>query len=206
MSPARPDILFIMTDQKRFDDDRGALGNSHIYTPKASTVWREGGLLFSNVIRNPVPQQCCRSLLHNPNRVRAANDAGFQQCEAESCRGAGVGDGGPLRALSGANDVAFGLPHLRNRKVSDGKFPVERGPRLCSLFWRSEETYNSLSRQGDDYALWLAREHPEFDFLEQPIGERSEMYYIPQRSPLPAELGAEWWAADRAVERNCSHK
>jgi choline-sulfatase len=26
------------------------------------------------------------------------------------------------------------------------------------------------------------------------------MYYLPQRSPLPAELGAEWWAADRAVE------
>ena len=32
------------------------------------------------------------------------------------------------------------------------------------------------------------------------MGERSEMYYLPQRSPLPAQLGAEWWAADRAVE------
>jgi choline-sulfatase len=32
------------------------------------------------------------------------------------------------------------------------------------------------------------------------MGERSEMYYLPQRSPLPAKLGAEWWAADRAVE------
>src|SRR5437762_11815813 len=32
------------------------------------------------------------------------------------------------------------------------------------------------------------------------MGERSEMYYLPQRSPLPAELGAEWWASDRAVE------
>src|SRR4029077_21155360 len=66
--------------------------------------------------------------------------------------------------------------------------------------WRSEENYRLLTREGDDYALWLAREHPQFDFLEQPMGERSEMYYLPQRSPLPAELGAEWWAADRAVE------
>jgi len=65
--------------------------------------------------------------------------------------------------------------------------------------WRSEETYHPAKRQGDDYALWLAREHPEFDFLEQPMGERSEMYYLPQRSALPAELGAEWWADDRAV-------
>jgi choline-sulfatase len=32
------------------------------------------------------------------------------------------------------------------------------------------------------------------------MGERSEMYYLPQRSPLPAELGAEWWVADRAIE------
>jgi choline-sulfatase len=32
------------------------------------------------------------------------------------------------------------------------------------------------------------------------MGERSEMYYLPQRSPLPAQLGAEWWVADRAVE------
>jgi arylsulfatase len=66
--------------------------------------------------------------------------------------------------------------------------------------WRSEESYLPFSRKGDDYAEWLAREHPEFDFLEQPIGERTEMYYVPQRSPLPAEMGVEWWAADRAVE------
>jgi choline-sulfatase len=26
------------------------------------------------------------------------------------------------------------------------------------------------------------------------------MFYLPQRSPLPAELGAEWWIADHAVE------
>jgi choline-sulfatase len=32
------------------------------------------------------------------------------------------------------------------------------------------------------------------------MGERSEMYYLPQRSPLPAELGGEWWMADRAIE------
>ncbi len=32
------------------------------------------------------------------------------------------------------------------------------------------------------------------------MGERSEMYYVPQRSPLPAELGGEWWMADRAIE------
>jgi len=66
---------------------------------------------------------------------------------------------------------------------------------------RSEETYDRTTRQHDSYASWLAREHPEFNFLEHLMGERTEMYYVPQRSPLPPELGVEWWAADRAVEQ-----
>ena len=65
---------------------------------------------------------------------------------------------------------------------------------------RSEETYHPPAREGDDYGAWLTREHPAFDFLEQPLGERTEMYYLPQRSPLPAELGVEWWDATCAVE------
>ena len=32
------------------------------------------------------------------------------------------------------------------------------------------------------------------------MGERTEMFYLPQRSPLPANLGGEWWTADRTVE------
>jgi choline-sulfatase len=32
------------------------------------------------------------------------------------------------------------------------------------------------------------------------MGERTEMYYQPQMSPIPAEFGVEAWAADRAVE------
>jgi arylsulfatase len=31
---------------------------------------------------------------------------------------------------------------------------------------RSEETYNQVTREDDSYASWLAREHPEFNFLE----------------------------------------
>ena len=33
------------------------------------------------------------------------------------------------------------------------------------------------------------------------MGERTEMYYMPQVSPLPKELTVERWAADRAVEQ-----
>ena len=39
MSLTRPDILFIMTDQQRFDTI-AALGNSHIYTPNLDRLGR----------------------------------------------------------------------------------------------------------------------------------------------------------------------
>src|SRR6185312_14576962 len=42
----RPDILFIMTDQQRFDTI-GAIGNSHIYTPNMDRLVRRG-ISFSN--------------------------------------------------------------------------------------------------------------------------------------------------------------
>ena len=47
---------------------------------------------------------------------------------------------------------------------------------------------------------WIAREHPDFDYIEALMGERTEMYYMPQVSPLPAHLTVESWAADRSVE------
>jgi choline-sulfatase len=66
----------------------------------------------------------------------------------------------------------------------------------------SEEMYSSpAQRKGDDYAQWIAKEHPEYDFIEMLMGERSEMYYMPQMSPLPADLGVEAWATDRAIEQ-----
>src|SRR5258705_8993496 len=42
----RPDILFIMTDQQRFDTI-AALGNSHVYTPNLDRLVRRG-ISFSN--------------------------------------------------------------------------------------------------------------------------------------------------------------
>ena len=68
-------------------------------------------------------------------------------------------------------------------------------------FFAAKKVIMRATEKGDDYASWLDAGHPEFRFLEQLLGERTEMYYIPQRSPLPPELGVESWVADRAVEQ-----
>ncbi|MEE2708473.1 MAG: sulfatase-like hydrolase/transferase, partial [Gemmatimonadota bacterium] len=66
----------------------------------------------------------------------------------------------------------------------------------------SEELYSTPEqRSGDAFAAWIAREHPEFDYIEALQGERTEMYYMPQVSPLPAHLTVESWAADQAVKQ-----
>src|SRR5206468_3931570 len=46
MPQSRPDILFVMTDQQRFDTI-AALGNSQIYTPNMDRLVRRG-ISFSN--------------------------------------------------------------------------------------------------------------------------------------------------------------
>jgi arylsulfatase len=193
MSLNRPDILFIMTDQQRFDTI-AALGNSQIYTPNLDRLVRRG-ISFSNAYATCPVCVAARYTIRTgcePATTRVFSNAiappvPGQPAEMEARCGAYLG--GTMSRL-GYRTFAIGKFHTQPWNEDVGYETV----------WRNEENYRPLTREGDDYAMWLAREHPEFDFLEQPMGERTEMYYLPQRSPLPAELGSEWWASDRAIE------
>ena len=193
MPLTRPDILFIMTDQQRFDTI-AALGNPHIYTPNLDRLVRRG-IAFSNAYATcPV---CVAARYMIRTGCEPATTRVFSNAKADPVAGQPVqmeARCGPYlgRVMSGLDYRTFGIGKFHT-------YPWDEDVGYETL-WRSEETYHPPKREGDDYGAWLAREHPEFDFLEQPMGERSEMYYLPQRSPLPAELGTEWWIADRAVE------
>lgn len=66
----------------------------------------------------------------------------------------------------------------------------------------SEELYATPDQRAEDsYAAWIRTERPAYDFIEGLMGERAEMYYMPQISPLPAEATVERWAAQRAIEQ-----
>ncbi len=193
MPLTRPDILFIMTDQQRFDTI-AALGNPHIYTPNIDRLVQRG-IAFSNAYATcPV---CVAARYMIRTGCEPATTRVFSNAKADPVAGQPVqmeARCGPYlgRVMSGLDYRTFGIGKFHT-------YPWDEDVGYETL-WRSEETYHPPKREGDDYGAWLAREHPEFDFLEQPMGERSEMYYLPQRSPLPAELGTEWWMADRAVE------
>jgi arylsulfatase len=194
MSLTRPDILFIMTDQQRFDTI-AALGNPRIYTPNLDRLVRRG-LTFSRAystcpvcvaarytIRTGCEPPTTRVFSNSPPKPVAG-----QPLQMEARCGPYLG-----RVMSGLSYRTFGIG-----KFHTAPWNEDLG---YETFLRSEETYNAMTREGDNYAGWLSRQHPEFNFLEHLMGERTEMYYIPQRSPLPAELGVESWATDRAVEQ-----
>jgi len=103
--------------------------------------------------------------------------------------------------------LAQRMKQLGYRTFGIGKFHSQ--PRFEDLGYEvhlhSEEGYGSMAqRERDAYARWIHDEHPEYAWVEQLMGERTEMYYQPQMSPLPPEYGVERWAADRAVEQLAS--
>ena len=182
-----------MTDQQRFDTI-AALGNSHIYTPNLDRLVRRG-ITFSNAYATcPV---CVAARYTIRTGCEPPTTRVFSNAKADPV----VGQAKEMEARCGPY-LARAMSRLGYRTFGIGKFhtyPWDEDVGYETL-WRSDETYHPPAREGDDYGSWLAREYPELDFLEQPMGERSEMYYLPQRSPLPAELGAEWWLTDRAIE------
>jgi len=193
MSLTRPDILFIMTDQQRFDTI-AALGNSHIYTPNLDRLARRG-INFSHAYAT------CPICIPARYTIRTGCEPVTTRAFSNAKPKPSAGQAAEMEARCGPY-LARTMSRLGYRTFGIGKFhtyPWNEDVGYETL-WRSEETYHPPAREGDDYGSWLTREHPAFDFLEQPLGERTEMYYLPQRSPLPADLGVEWWDAGCAVQ------
>lgn len=187
----RPNVLLIMTDQQRFDTI-AALGNPRIRTPHLDRLVARG-VAFTNAYST------CPVCIPARYTIRTG-------CE-------------PTRTGVYANEARAGL-HAEVREACGAFLPEvmsERGYRTFGVGkfhtvpWdaavgfetqlHSEELYDSArQRSADGYASFIAEAHPEYDFIENLMGERTEMYYVPQMSPLPADLGVEAWAADRVCE------
>ncbi len=191
----KPNVLFIMTDQQRFDTI-AALGNEIIYTPNMDRLVRRGVSFVNGYSTCPV---CV------PARYTIRTG-----CEPVST---GVHENSPVKPREGWPDemedrcgpyLARTMNNLGYRTFGIGKFHSQ--PWFADLGYEvhlhSEEGYgNPQHRARDDYAAYVTKEWPQFDFVEQLMGERTEMYYMPQTSSLPAEACVESWSADRAVEQ-----
>ncbi|MGV8897167.1 MAG: sulfatase [Rhodoglobus sp.] len=188
----RPNVLFVMTDQQRFDTI-AALGNTEIVTPNLDRLAAQS-VVFDNAYSScPVCVPARYTLRSGSEPTRTGiydNDVpdGAHETIVEEC--------GPY--------LADAMGSLGYRTWGVGKFhtiPWDADVGLETQL-RSEELYEDVeARKGDTYAEWIAREHPSFNWIEALMGERTDMYYMPQMSPLPAELTVEAWTTDRAIEQ-----
>ncbi len=193
---SQPNILYVMTDQQRFDTI-AALGNPHIYTPNLDRLVRRGLSFVNGYSTCPV----CVAARYT---VRTG-------CEPPTTRAFSNRIQPPVAGQATAMEARCGGPYLAKtlrargyRTFGVGKFHAS--PRDEDLGFdvhrHSEELYgDDAMRRWDSFASWIRSAHPEYDYLEGLMGERTEMYYMPQMSALPAHATVEWWAADRAIEQ-----
>ena len=191
----QPNILYVMTDQQRFDTI-AALGNSHIYTPNLDRLVRRGAS-FTNAY-TPCPVCVAARYI-----IRTGCLPPTTRCFSNGHAKPVAGQADSMTGRCGPY-LAATMREQGYRTFGIGKFHTQ--PRDEDLGFdvhlHSEELYGSPEmRAWDSYASFIAREHPKFDYLEGLMGERTEMYYMPQMSAMPAELTVERWAADRAVEQ-----
>lgn len=191
----QPNVLFVMTDQQRFDTI-AALGNSHIYTPNMDRLVRRG-VAFTNAYSTcPV---CVPARL----TIRTGCEPPTTGSYSNGART--LVDGQPQENEKRCGDyLARTMGKLGYRTFGVGKFHTHPWDEELGfdVHLHSEELYSTPDQRArDDFAAFIKREHPQFDFIEGLMGERTEMYYMPQMSALPAEITVEAWAADRAIEQ-----
>ena len=190
-----PNILYIMTDQQRADTI-AALGNSLIRTPNLDRLVRRGAAFTQAYSSCPV----CVPARYTVRTGCEPYTTGFYS------NGRPVPVTGQAATVEGRCGpyLARRLNQLGYRTFGIGKFHTMPHDEDLGyeVHLHTEELWGSPQmRTWDSYAGFIQREHPEFAFVEQLHGERTEMYYMPQTSPLPAELTVEGWVADRAVEQ-----
>lgn len=192
----QPNILFVMCDQLRFDAIR-ALGNAHVYTPNIDRLAKRGVTFTQAYSSCPV---CIPARYTIRTGRQSLTTRSFLNATAEpapSQHPTMEGRCGPYLART--------MAHLGYRTFAVGKShtcPDWNEPLGYEVHLHSEELYaNAQQRQEDDFAVFIAREHGEYDFLEGLMGERTEMYYMPQMSAMPAEITVEAWAAEQAIEQ-----
>lgn len=174
--PKSPNILLLMTDQQRFDTV-AALGNPIIQTPALDRLVAEGTSFTSAYCPSPVcvASRCSFLLGQWPHQTGCITNSPMPQ-ERQSL----------MEFLQAAGYQTHGI----------GK--MHFSPDRKKLWGFDTRDFSEEGAGPDDFTQHLAENG--FDHIVAPHGERSEYYYIPQPSQLPAHLHHTQWVAERTLE------
>lgn len=187
-SPAeRPNILFVMTDQQRFDTI-AALGHGPARTPHLDRLVGRGIALTNAYSTCPV---CVPARYGLMTGCEPSRTGWFSNWQTPPDVSSACGDYLP-KVLSTTGYRTFGL----------GKFHTE--PRNEALGFEvqeySEELWPSEAEfLADDYVRWLRARSRDFNHVEQVHGERTDMYYVAQCRAQPQHLCVESWLTERTL-------
>ena len=178
--PKQPNILFVLTDQQRWDTIHAA-GNPHIRTPVMDRLCREGVNFTKGYTPSPVCVSARASIItgqypHN----NGCFDNGFPQPTDRPSL---------MDCLARAGYYCHGVGKMHftgNRRGLRGFHTRDVQEELCGAV------------DVDDYLKFVHAQG--FDHVHDVMGARGEMYYIPQISQLPARLHPTAWVADRSID------
>ena len=183
-----PNILFVMTDQQRFDTI-ASLGSAQAHTPNLDRLVARGAACTNAYSSCPVCVPARYTLM-----------TGCEPSKTSWLSNWVPGSDVPARC---GPYLAETMAARGYRTWGLGKFhtdPVHE-PLGFQTHEYSEELWpTEADFLGDDYVKWLRARAPDLAHIEQVHGERSEMYYVPQLRPMAAPLTGEGWLATRAVE------
>ena len=172
----RPNILFLMTDQQRSDTVR-ALGNPIIQTPALDRIVREGTSFTSAYCPSPVcvASRCSFLLGQWAHQTGCTNNSPMPQDRVSVME---------LLNEAGYQTHGIGKMHF-----------TPQGRKMWGFETRD---FSEEGAGPDDFTQFLGEN--AYAHVVAPHGERSEYYYIPQPSQLPARLHHTQWIGDKTLQ------
>lgn len=174
--PTRPNILLLFTDQQRHDTI-GALGNPVIQTPALDSLVREGTSFVSAYTPAPVcvAARCSLILSQWAHQTGCTSNNQMPQ------------------------DRTSLMQHLQAAGYqTHGAGKMHFTPDSRELWGFDARDYSEECSLRDDFFAFLRAKR--YDHIVDPQGVRSEYYYIPQPSQLPARLHHTTWVTDRSLD------
>lgn len=176
--PERPNILWICTDQQRFDTI-GALGNLHVQTPNIDRLVDNGVAFRYAFCQSPICTPSRASFLTGmyPSSVHGCVNGNDRWADAAPLVTKLLADAGYDCGLVGKLHLSAAQGRVEPRPPDDG----------YRVFHWSHNTQDSWE-QGHDYADWIQSQGSALAELRE------------QPEKIPPSLHQTTWCADRAID------
>jgi len=175
----RPNILWICTDQQRYDTIH-ALGNKYIRTPNIDTLVETGTAFAHAYCQSPICTPSRASFLTGmyPSTIHACINGSDHWDEAAPLITKTLADIGYDCGLAGKFHLSSAMAHEPELRPRDDGY---------RRFWYSHAPHQGIGK-GNQYTDWLTSIGQDFNKLKKKHG------YI------PAKWHQTTWCADRAIE------